>query len=133
MKRKFTFNKIIRSKLYDILKEKEIHIVSKSLSVPEYKSALIMKLEEELEEIKTSKSKEELLEELCDVLEVIDALAQVEGASWNDLIKKKQAKNNEKGSFLVRELVKHIEISSNSSALEYYLARSHKYPEYQSS
>ena len=72
------FNKLVRDNIPEIIKSKNETPFIRILSDNEYKRELFRKLTEECNEVISTSKKDELLEELADVLEVVRALAKTE-------------------------------------------------------
>lgn len=89
------YNKLVRDNILEIIKEEGNEPIAYVLDDKKYKRYLFEKLHEEVREF----SDDECIEELCDVLEVIDALKMTLGFSDEAIedIKNKKAKKN--GSF----------------------------------
>lgn len=89
------YNKLVRDNIPEIIKKEGNEPIVCALDDKEYKYYLFKKLHEEVREF----SDDESIEELCDVLEVIDALKKTLGFSDKAIedIKNKKAKKN--GSF----------------------------------
>ena len=94
-----THNKLVRDKIPQILKEKNINYFIRKLDNKEYTQALKTKLQEEVNEFLESSNKGHQQEELADVLEVIHALAENVGITLNDLEKTRQDKLEKRGGF----------------------------------
>lgn len=92
------YNKLVRDKIPEIIKNNgEIPII-KTLDESEYKEELEKKLYEEYQEVLDA-SNEERLEELADMLEIIRALAKIENKNLNDIIAIADIKNKKRGAF----------------------------------
>lgn len=89
------FNKLVRDKIPDIIKQQGWSPCTEILSDDRYLIELDKKLAEEIEEYQKSKE----LEELADILEVIDAICKARGYSVDELYRKKEEKLNERGGF----------------------------------
>jgi len=97
--------KLVRDKIPEILeREGKKYRVVRYLSGPDLVNALIEKLYEEIEEFKKTKS----LEELADILEVVDGLAHALGSNFQEVLKLKHRKQEERGGFY-RGIVLEIE------------------------
>ncbi len=94
-----TYNKLVRDRIPDILKKKGLVSKTKRLNAREYQRALREKLLEEVTEFLHARGKKEMTNELADLLEVIEALAQSEKISASMLAKKKRTKRKERGGF----------------------------------
>jgi predicted house-cleaning noncanonical NTP pyrophosphatase (MazG superfamily) len=101
----------------------------KQLSESEYKKELGKKLMEEADEVLSASSREHLIEELADVLEVIDALCKAHGLEKEAVLAAQNAKRIKRGGFEGRKFVETVEHPEHSSAVEYCLHQPEKYPE----
>lgn len=93
------FNKLVRDNIPEIIKSKNETPYIRILSDNEYKRELFRKLTEECNEVISTNKKEELLEELADVLEVIKALAKTENESLEKIMELAEEKSQIRGSF----------------------------------
>lgn len=82
---KQTFNKLVRDKIPNIIKQNGETPTIEILNDIEYKKELEKKLYEEYNEVINSNGIDRL-EELADMLEVIRALAKLENKDLNDII-----------------------------------------------
>ena len=92
------YNKLVRDKIPNIIKEKRETPVVRILDEIEYKNELEKKLYEEYKEVIESTG-DERVEELADMLEVIRALANLENKNLNDVIAIADKKNEKRGAF----------------------------------
>ena len=92
------YNKLVRDKIPNIIKENGETPVVRILDEIEYKKELENKLYEEYKEV-IEASGDERLEELADMLEVIRALAKLENKKLDDVILIADQKNNKRGAF----------------------------------
>lgn len=92
------YNKLVRDKIPNIIKEKGETPVVKTLDESEYKMELEKKLYEEYKEV-IEATGDERVEELADMLEVIRALANLENKHLNDVIAIADKKNEKRGAF----------------------------------
>lgn len=127
--RKFTQNKLWRDKAPSLMEDTGSKIHIKTLTDDEYNDCLKDKLEEESSEVKNASTKEALLEEMADVLEVIDAICKLHNITADELEKCKQKKYLERGGFYNRKFVTFAEHCPNSFGEKYCLAQPEKYPE----
>ena len=86
------YNKLVRDNIPNIIKEND----------EEYWNALLKKDTEELEEVKEAESKDEVLKELGDKLELIRAMAEYLGFTLEDVIKQANKKKKTNGGFQKR-------------------------------
>lgn len=89
------YNKAIRDKIPEIIKESGFKCAVKELSDDEFLTRLEEKLIEELEEYDESKS----VEELADILEVVYRIADLKGTPKDLLDEIRQKKFKERGGF----------------------------------
>ncbi|MGY1460729.1 nucleoside triphosphate pyrophosphohydrolase [Bacillus toyonensis] len=89
-----THNKLIRNKIPKIIKTKGKTPITRILPEDEYIKELCKKNGEELTEYIEAKTKPDKLEELSDLLELINALAEHEGTTLEEInnLRKKKAK-----------------------------------------
>lgn len=92
------YNKLVRDKIPNIIKEKGENPVIKILDENDYKKELEKKLYEEYKEV-IEASDENRIEELADMLEVIRALAKLENKNLDDIIEVANNKNKKRGAF----------------------------------
>jgi len=127
----FQFRKLVRSKVTQHLQEQGVQIHSKRLNPTEHASALCEKLLEEASEVKNAKTKKELIEEIADMYEALDALLEVNNISLQEVEQKKKAKQQERGDFMQAEWVDWIEIPNKptlQSYIDYYQKNMDRYP-----
>lgn len=127
--RKFVQNKLWRDKAPSLMEDTGSVIHIKTLTDEEYNDCLKDKLEEEAAEVKNASTKKELLEEIADVLEVIDAICKFHNISSQVLEECKQKKYLERGGFYNRKFVTFAEHGPNTFGEKYCLDQPEKYPE----
>ena len=92
---KTPINKLVRDNIPSICERNGQTPLTKILDDKTYTSALSKKLEEEVNEYLMSND----IEELADIVEVIEALAENQGASLEKVMEIKQRKQNKNGAF----------------------------------
>ena len=92
------YNKLVRDKIPEIIKNNGENPIVRILDDNEYKVELEKKLFEEYNEVIESNYSERI-EELADMIEVIDALASLEDKTLNDVIKVAKEKRDKRGGF----------------------------------
>lgn len=92
------YNKLVRDKIPEIIKQNGEEPIIRILDDSEYKIELERKLKEEYEEVLNS-SGVDRLEELADMLEVIRALAKIEDKTLSDIILLADKKVLKRGAF----------------------------------
>lgn len=88
-----TYNKLVRDKIPEILDKKGVTYEKRIASPEEYKTELIKKLGEEVQEFSEGGD----LEELADIIEVIEALKKLTQYTEVEMIRLK--KREERGGF----------------------------------
>lgn len=127
--RKFQGNKLWRDNMIDSLDKYGSIIHWHRLDDTEYDRQLKIKLVEEADEVRTAPSREELIQELADVYEVIDSLCAVNGISRDEIVVAQTKKRNERGGFTGRKFVTIAEHPQGSPGEKYCLQQPEKYPE----
>ncbi len=92
------YNKLVRDKIPSIITNNGEIPVTRILNDEEYKIELERKLYEEYQEVINSKNIDRL-EELADMIEVIKALASLEGKNLQDIILLAEQKREKRGGF----------------------------------
>jgi predicted house-cleaning noncanonical NTP pyrophosphatase (MazG superfamily) len=90
-----TYNKLVRDLIPEIIAESGRVAVCRTLDEEEYLRELQLKLKEEVQEYLEAEN----IEELADVLEVLFALAKVNGASEEQVLDARRKKAEERGGF----------------------------------
>lgn len=102
------YNKLVRDKIPEIIVGNGGEPFTRILDEDEYKVELETKLMEEYNEVLLATG-EERVEELADMLEVITALAKLEGKSLEDVIEVKNKKCDKRGGFEKRIFLEKVE------------------------
>lgn len=93
-----------------------------------YAAELRLKLLEEAQEVVEAQSRQELMAELADLLEVIDAIASLSHIFESELLQTKAAKYQERGGFAARRFLETVEHAPGSFGEQYCLQDPIKYP-----
>ena len=93
------YNKLVRDNIPNIIKNNGGEPFTRILNDEEYKMELEKKLYEEYNEVLNTKSTEDRIEELADMVEIISALAVVENKSLDDVIECAKKKSIKRGGF----------------------------------
>lgn len=96
------YNKLVRDNIPNIIANDNEEVFTSVLTIEEYQEALLNKLQEETNEVKNARTKKEILEELADVLEVLDAISCSQGSDLTEIIRIKEEKKAKKGGFSKR-------------------------------
>lgn len=129
--RKFTQNKLWREKLIKRMEKTGSIIHTKILSGEEYDVELRSKLVEEAREVQASRNREELVQEIADVYEVIDSLLKHHRLTKEEVLAAQAAKKDDRGGFEKHTYVTTAEHERDSSGEQYCLNDPCKYPEIQ--
>lgn len=105
MVEKIIYNKLVRDKIPEIIEVSGKTCETKILSNEEYLQMLDKKLDEELAEYR----KDQNIEELADLLEVLYATAKARGYSIEELEHVRVEKQKARGGFEGRILLKSVE------------------------
>lgn len=125
----FKQNKLVRDKIVEIMQTHGSKLYWIKLEDKEFIKQLKTKLIEEASEVAHANSKEEILEEMADLLEVFQTLAQVCDISSKEITAFQKKKRDEKGGFKNRTFLTFAEHPKDSPQERYCLADPKKYPE----
>ncbi len=125
----FKVNKLVRDNIPSILEAQGIKVTGRVMEKEEYIERLKDKLLEETKEVRLSNTREELLEELADVLEVMMHLAGEHEISLEQILEMRKGKAKKKGAFAQKLYISSIDIEEGNEAITYYTARVDQYPE----
>lgn len=126
---KFLQNKLWRDKAPDMMRARGSIIHVTKIDDAEYDRQLRIKLTEEAAEVCAAQSQKQLIEELADVLEVIDAVCALHEISSEDVRVMQTKKRDERGGFYKRAFVTIAEHPAGSFGEQYCRAQPDKYPE----
>ena len=93
------FNKLVRDNISDIIASNGEESVTRILADEEYKAELYKKLLEEANEVISSKTSDETIEELADVLEILKSIAELNGKILDDVVEVAKQKRLKRGGF----------------------------------
>lgn len=97
-----SYNKLVRDRIPEVIKSKGKTCRTRILNSQEYIEQLNIKLSEEVEEYRQSKDDASSFEELADIVEIIKALVEAKGSSWEKLEAIRSRKANARGEFKTR-------------------------------
>lgn len=98
------YNKLVRDNIPDIIRDKGETPVIRTLDDEEYGACLREKLREEIEEF----LQETNLDELSDVLEVLEAMATLQGWTDGEIQKARRDKAEARGAFRERVFLEKV-------------------------
>ena len=99
MEKAKVYDKLVRDKIPEVIERNGETAITRVLDENEYRRELLWKLQEEVNEVLNATSKEQLIEELADVLEVLKSIAKLENKSMADVVEVAQQKKLVKGGF----------------------------------
>ena len=99
---KQVFNKLVRDNIPNIIESNNECAVTRILNDDEYRRELYKKLLEEANEVVNAKKREDMMEELADVLEILISIAELEKRSLDDIIEIVTQKRLKRGGFKKR-------------------------------
>ena len=104
-----TYNKLIRDRIPEILKNNGKTAAIRSLRDTEFRKALLDKLAEEANECAEANNTEDIKDELADVQEVLNALAETFSISLEDVERRRSTKYEERGGFKERLFLEYVD------------------------
>lgn len=125
----FLQHKLWRDNVVKMIQAQGSVLVMRTLNDTEFDEQLRLKLQEECLEVKAARNKQELIEELADVMEVIDTICALHRISRKQLDEAQIAKRAEKGGFDNRIFVVKASHASDSKSVQYCRAQPDKYKE----
>lgn len=103
-------------------------LFGRHLTDEEFAKELKNKLVEEASEVRDTESREDLIKELADVMEVIEALTSLHDITKEEIEKERLLKGQTNGHFLAANFVDYIEVPvSNHKVIEYLEKRNRPY------
>ena len=99
MRKVAKYNKLVRDRIPEIIKEASWKPTVRKLKKREFLSALKKKVSEEARELICAKDKKEVINEIVDIQELIDALTSEIGLSKPKIKKLQATKRKKRGGF----------------------------------
>ena len=106
--RKNSYNKLVRDHIPQIIRENGENPSVRTLKKKEFQDALKEKLLEETKELQSAKNKEEVIDELADIQEVMLAMYEAFGIECSDVTKTARKKRKERGGFSKRTFLENV-------------------------
>lgn len=94
-----TYNKLVRDRIPEVIESTGKKFSTRILSESEYIEQLNKKAYEELDEYVNTDNKEDTVEELADLLEIIHALSEYHGTSIEKVEEVRKQKAEKRGGF----------------------------------
>lgn len=128
----FRLEKLVRDRVPELMNEPGHVLEVLTLDHKAHIRALKLKLKEEADEVMLAATREELIEEIADVSEVLDALMLKLSIKKSEIEAVKSTKSIKKGGFDRGLFVKTVEIPENSDLALRFLRDPVKYPRQES-
>lgn len=103
------YNKLVRDRIPEIIEKSGKGYLTALLTDDEFVQVLKEKLKEETTELIEAQSNQEVTEEAADVLELLHAIAKVNGVSMEEIEKIRQEKKKQSGGFDDRIFLTEVE------------------------
>lgn len=100
-----TYNKLVRDRIPEIIEHNGGTPKVRRLKSKEFKVELLKKLNEEVAEVAEAKSKQQLIEELADVQEVLMAVYDAFGIDCKEVTKTARKKRKTHGAFTEKQFL----------------------------
>jgi len=91
-------NKLVRDKIPDIIRERGENVITHVTTGKEYREKLREKLLEEVHEF----LRDDNIEEVADILEVLEAIVWDKAQEWDEVLQVKTRKHKQRGGFTQR-------------------------------
>lgn len=98
-KTKFIINRLVRDNTIELCNKDGVECDSYSLNEVDFKREVLRKLVEEANEVKYSHSKENLIEELCDVMEIFNKILELNTIDIGEITEAMEKKRKIRGGF----------------------------------
>ena len=131
MKYIFQCEKLVRDRIPDLIAEPGNTIIVETLDHKAHISALKNKLKEEAEEVACASTREQIIEEIADMKEVLDALILKMAIDRNEIEDIKRKKSLKSGGFDRGLFLKTIEAPIESTVAQHFLKDAVRYPAHQ--
>ena len=93
------YDKLIRDRIPEIMDRDGVRYEVDELESDAYREALAAKVVEEAEELRAASAREDVVKELADVLEVLEAVMRVEGIDMGEVRSVQAARREARGGF----------------------------------
>ena len=116
--------KLVRDNLPELLTKQGYPYSAKVLLPSELASHIVGKMPEEVNEIKfalANQSKDALVEEIADLIELIDSLVKVANVTKEDLADAKQRKTDSRGSFTTGQFIHYVDLVETGNNYDYWV------------
>jgi predicted house-cleaning noncanonical NTP pyrophosphatase (MazG superfamily) len=127
--RRFKIDKLVRDKIVELSIQEGITNIVTEIAHEEYLKSLNAKLIEEAYEVVSASNKQELIEELADLLEVLNTIAATNNIELQTIDEIRLKKKEAKGGFVNKIYLHYVEMPDDHQKVTYYLTKSDRYPE----
>ncbi len=121
MKHRYIFDKLVRSKaIHNAIENENLTFSYKLLDDEHYEKAILRKFKEECDEVCECLNKEEIVSELADVFEVIDAICTHFKVTKDEILQKQKERRDERGDLQSKEYANYVQMDENHAMSEYF-------------
>ena len=116
--------KLVRDNLPELLTKQGYPYSAKVLLPSELASHIVGKMPEEVNEIKfalANQSKDALVEEIADLIELVDSLVKAINITKEDLTDAKQKKKDSRGSFTTGQFIHYVDLVETGDNYDYWV------------
>ena len=125
----FIFSKLVRDKIGQMHIDAGHKLTIKNLSGQDLVKALCEKLHEEADEVSSALSRDELIEEIADVQQVLNDLCKLQNINKDTLEDVRMKKESLKGGFTKGVYIDQVHMPVDDEWVAYYRRAPSKYPE----
>jgi predicted house-cleaning noncanonical NTP pyrophosphatase (MazG superfamily) len=104
-----TYDKLIRDRIPDVMDRAGVRYELTVLPDDAFRAALLAKAVEETEELRAATHRDDVITELADVLEVLDAVMRLEGIDVEEVRAVQAARREARGGFERRVMLRWTE------------------------
>lgn len=126
---RFVVNKLIRDNMIEFQTKQGVVLHERILDTAEFNQRIHEKLIEEAHEVIEARTRQDLIEELADLTEVMHAIMTHHKILLTEVEQTRLKKHAERGGFEKKIFSTTIDIRDDKPALAYYKARPQQYPE----
>ena len=129
--RRFLLNKLVRNKAFDHMTVEGVQAKTEIISDNDtFLEVITQKMIEELEEVFSSETQEELIEEIADFEEVFEEFKKLVQITAEEVAAARAAKTIKKGDFSKRLYCEYLDVPSTATkTLSYIEGKEDRYPE----